>query len=60
MSAPALTSASNVEEGNEVRIGGRWVVCEGAESLAEGKITLWFEEGASTTFASDRQLAVVK
>lgn len=60
MGEPAMTSAANVEEGNEVQIGGRWVVVEGTESLADDEITFWFDEGAFRTFAIDDQLAVCK
>lgn len=58
MSEPAMTSAANVEEGNEVRVGGRYMVCEQAESDGE-TVTLWLGEFAYT-FPVDRQLSVVK
>jgi hypothetical protein len=56
------TSASNVCEGNEVRIGGRWGVCEESEHIhaADGSVelvTLWIEE-IPYSFKGTDQLAV--
>lgn len=66
MGEPALTSAANVEEGNEIRIGGRWVVVEGVEvdydttnATGDYTYTLWAEE-APNVFAGNQQLAVCK
>jgi hypothetical protein len=48
------TSAANIEEGNEVRIGGRWRVVEDASSDGE-TVTLWIEE-CEYTFPVGEQL----
>lgn len=60
MSEPVLTSASNVEEGNEVSIGGRWLVVEEvATAEVAGLVSIWVEEHEYTFNVGD-QLAVVK
>jgi hypothetical protein len=43
MMEPCRTSAANIGEGNEIRIGGRWCVVEDANSDGE-TVTLWIEE----------------
>jgi uncharacterized protein YheU (UPF0270 family) len=58
MSEPVLTSASNVEEGNEVSLGGRWQVVEDAQQ--DGEIVILWAEGAQYVFAVEDQLRVVK
>lgn len=56
MAEPCRTSAANAEEGNEIKIGGRWQVIEDAQSDGE-RVTLWAEE-CEYVFKVDDQLTV--
>lgn len=53
-----LTSASNVEEGDEVRIGGRWMVAENV--VIEDDLVYIEVEEVCYSFALDYQLSIVK
>jgi hypothetical protein len=58
MGDPFRTSAANIEEGNEVKIGGRWQVVEDAQS--DGEITILWVEECQYVFNVGDQLTVCK